>query len=195
MAPPVPLVAHSAEWRGLLHAPLLRRASRPRVALPAGTTTVAPRSGATATVPAGPVQVALAPTLHMPAERSPVPPAERCPPKRRSYAWKRCSCTKTVTQNVLYEPSVFLAILLEIRGNSFEFPRQNGDATTLPHASRVRVQCTAILGSADSEDRSIFAMETHNRVRWWSVSALVSSAQSPLVQTRRGVAQRGKQFG
>ena len=29
------------------------------------------------------------------------PPAERCPPKRRSYAWKRCSCKKTVTQNVV----------------------------------------------------------------------------------------------
>ena len=68
--------------------------------------------------------------------------------------------------------TVFLAILLEIRGNSFEFPRQNGDATTLPHASRVRVQCTAILGSADSEDRSSFAMETHNRVRWWSVGSI-----------------------
>ena len=74
------------------------------------------------------------------------------PQDRRSYAWKRCSCTKTVTQNVLKNLTVFLAILLEIRGNSFEFPRQNGDATTLPHASRVRVQCTAILGSTDSED-------------------------------------------
>ena len=82
--------------------------------------------------------------------------------------------------------TVFLAILLAACGNSFEFPRQNGDATTLPHASRVRVQCTAILGSADSEDRSIFAMETHNRVRWWSVTLSGTAGTLSAFRGRRG---------
>ena len=92
--------------------------------------------------------------------------------------------------------TVFLAILLEIRGNSFEFPRQNGDVTTLPHASRVRVQCTAILGSTDSEDRSIFAMETHNRVRWWSVMHPSLEESNPVAPVGRppaaGAAGRGR---
>ena len=66
--------------------------------------------------------------------------------------------------------TVFLAILLEIRGIRLN---SHGKMVTPPPyltpLEYVYLQCTAILGSTDSEDRSIFAKETNNRVRSGSV--------------------------